>query len=64
MLISLVFADDKEVGIDPKIAVVSNNRRQYIYTAHGEAGPRSFLMTHSIYENGTLTAAGRMTRVF
>jgi hypothetical protein len=64
VLISLVFADDKELGIDPNVALVSNNKRQYIYTVDGEAGPRRFLTTYSISENRALNAAGRMTRVF
>ncbi|KAJ2919088.1 hypothetical protein MD484_g1305, partial [Candolleomyces efflorescens] len=64
VLISLMFAEDKDLGFDPNIALMSHTNRQYIYTVNGKSGPRRFKTTHSILENCALSVAGRMTRVF
>ncbi|KAJ2919066.1 hypothetical protein MD484_g1297, partial [Candolleomyces efflorescens] len=64
VLISLMFADDKDLGFDPNIALTSRTNRQFIYTVNSESGPRRFKTTHSISENRALSVAGRMTRVF
>ncbi|RXW16013.1 hypothetical protein EST38_g9838 [Candolleomyces aberdarensis] len=61
VLISLVFADDRDLGFDPNIALKSSTKRQFIYTVNDQTGPRRFLTTHSISEN---QAFRHMTRVF
>ncbi|KAJ2921525.1 hypothetical protein H1R20_g15571, partial [Candolleomyces eurysporus] len=45
------FADDRDLGFDPNIALKSNTKRQFTYTVHGQTGLRRFLTTHSISEN-------------
>ncbi|KAJ2919086.1 hypothetical protein MD484_g1307, partial [Candolleomyces efflorescens] len=64
VLISLMFAEDKDLGFDPNIALASHTSRQFIYTMKSESGLRRFKTTHSIFEHRTLSVAGRMTRVF
>ncbi|KAJ2919101.1 hypothetical protein MD484_g1298, partial [Candolleomyces efflorescens] len=64
VLISLMFAEDRDLGFDPNIALASHTNHQYIYTVNRESGPRRFLTTHSIFETRALSVAGRMTRVF
>jgi hypothetical protein len=60
---SLVFADDRELGFDPNIALKSNTGRQFIYTVHGGTGPRRFLTTHSIAERRAFRCTTRVFRV-
>ena len=64
VLISLMFAEDRDLAFDPNIALASHTNRQYIYTVNSESGPRRFKTTHSIFETRALSVAGRMTRVF
>ncbi|KAJ2919085.1 hypothetical protein MD484_g1306, partial [Candolleomyces efflorescens] len=64
VLISLMFAEDKDLGFDPNIALASHISRQFIYSVNSESGPRRFKTTHSIFEHRALSVAGRMTRVF
>ncbi|KAJ8691050.1 hypothetical protein PTI98_010659 [Pleurotus ostreatus] len=62
VLIRLLFADEKDLGIDPNIAL--NSRDQYVYTVDGTRGRRRFQVVAPIFESRALTTTCRMTRVF
>ncbi|KAJ2933995.1 hypothetical protein H1R20_g3098, partial [Candolleomyces eurysporus] len=68
VLISLMFATDEELGLDPSIQMHHQQdpeaARQYVYELREDDGSRFFSTTKSISEYRTAYVSGRKTRVF